>query len=156
MPRRKYKKIEREVVDPRYDDPVIGATISCIMRRGKKSLAEGIIFRALDLVKERSGKDEREVFNQAIKNIMPAVKVKSRRVGGATYQVPIEVKSGQGRSLAIRWLIAFAMERKGMGMDRKLAEEILEAAEGKGGAVKKRQDTHKMAEANRAFSHYRF
>ncbi|MEW6203668.1 MAG: 30S ribosomal protein S7 [bacterium] len=156
MPRRKYKKIERKAIDPRYDDPVIGATINCVMRRGKKSIAEGIIFRALDMVKERSGKDEREVFIQAIKNITPAVKVKSRRVGGATYQVPIEVKLDQGRSLAIRWLVAFAMERKGMSMDRKLAEEILEASEGRGGAVKKKQDTHKMAEANRAFSHYRF
>jgi small subunit ribosomal protein S7 len=156
MPRRKYKKLKREVVDPKYNDPVIGATINGILRRGKKSVSEKIVYNALSQVAARSGKDEREVFAQAIKNITPGVKVKSRRVGGATYQVPIEVRQAQGLSIAIRWLVAFAKERRGMSMEKKLAEEILEAAEGRGGAVKKKQDTHKMAEANRAFSHYRF
>jgi len=156
MPRRKYKKLKRVVVDPKYNDPVIGATINGILRRGKKSVAEKIMYNALSQVATRSGKDEREVFAQAIKNITPGVKVKSRRVGGATYQVPIEIRQAQGLSIAIRWLVAFSKERRGMSMEKKLAEEILEAAEGKGGAVKKKQDTHKMAEANRAFSHYRF
>ncbi|MEW5947360.1 MAG: 30S ribosomal protein S7 [bacterium] len=157
MPRRKYKKIElRKTTDPRYGDPMVATAVNTLMRKGKKSTAESIVYGAFDIVAEKTGKDPVEVFNRALDNIKPSVKVKSRRVGGATYQVPVEVARHQSASIAMRWLVSFAGERKGMSMRRKLADELIEAAEGKGGAVKKKQDTHKMAEANRAFSHYRF
>lgn len=156
MPRRKYKRREKVVEDPKYNDPVIGMTINAVLRKGKKSTAESIVYGAFDYIQEKTGKDPVPVFQQAIKNIRPTVKVKSRRVGGATYQVPIEVDSDTGLGIALRWLISYSQERKGMSMRRKLAEEIMDAADSKGSAVKKRQDTHKMADANRAFSHYRF
>ncbi|MFH1537634.1 MAG: 30S ribosomal protein S7 [bacterium] len=156
MPRRKYKKEKKNVEDPKYGDRVVGMTINAILRRGKKSVAERIVYGAFDEIEKKTGKDPTQVFSQAIRNIKPTVMVKSRRVGGATYQVPIEVDSERGLAIAIRWLVSFSKERKGMSMERRLCEELIEASEGRGGAVKKRQDTHKMADANRAFSHYRF
>ena len=156
MPRRKYKRIERRVSDPVYNDPIIGATINRILKRGKKSIAERMMFDALEIVGKKTGKPPRDVFAMAIKNISPAVQVKSRRVGGATYQVPIEIHSDRQQALAISWLLDFARGRKGASFSTRLAEEIIDASENRGGAIKKKLDTHKMAEANKAFSHYRF
>jgi len=156
MPRRKYKKPKRSSVDPKYNDPVLGLTINVILKRGKKSLAERLMYDALDLVEKKTGKPGPEVFQSAIKNITPSVMVKSRRVGGATYQVPVELQHDKGRNLAINWLLQYARDRKGASFPERLSEEIIDAAENRGGAIKKKSDTHKMAEANKAFSHYRF
>ena len=156
MPRRKYTKVKRNVADPVYNDPVIGATINKILKRGKKSVAERMMYEALEIVEKRTGKPAREVYIAAIKNVSPAVQVKSKRVGGATYQVPIEIQDDRRQALAITWLMQFAQARKGAGFAQKMAEEIIEASENRGGAIKKKIDTHKMAEANKAFSHYRF
>jgi small subunit ribosomal protein S7 len=156
MPRRKYKKVERYTADAKYNDPLVGQTINNILRKGKKSIAERIMYGALDTVAQKSGKDPVETYQRAIKNISPAVQVKSRRVGGATYQVPIEIQQNRRTTLAIRWLLQYARERKGADFATRLSDEILDAADNKGGAVKKKLDTHKMAEANKAFSHYRF
>jgi len=131
-------------------------TINCILERGKKSTAEKLMYTALDLVAEKTGQDPVEVYHKALKNIAPSVQVKSRRVGGATYQVPIEIKQDRRNTLAIRWLLQYATERKGSSFARRLCDEILDALDNKGGAIKKKIDTHKMAEANKAFSHYRF
>jgi small subunit ribosomal protein S7 len=143
-------------VDPVYNDPVIGATINKILQRGKKSTAERLMFDALDIVEKRTGKPPRDVFVQAVKNVAPAVQVKSRRVGGATYQVPLEIAPDRRQALAIQWLLDFARARTGASFSVRFAEEIIDASENKGGAIKKKLDTHKMAEANKAFSHYRF
>ncbi len=148
--------MERKAFDPVYNDPVIGATISRILKRGKKSTAENLMYEALDIVGKKTGKPPREVFVSAIKNISPSVQVKSRRVGGATYQVPIEIHSDRQQAMAISWLLEFARGRKGSSFSVRLAEEIIDASENRGGAIKKKLDTHKMAEANKAFSHYRF
>ena len=156
MPRRKYKKAMPDWVDPKYNDPLIGQTINNILKRGKKSLAERLMYDALDIVGQKTGRDPQEVYANAIRNISPGVQVKSRRVGGATYQVPMEIPRERSRTLAIRWLLSYARERKGSSFSHLLAEEIMDAADNKGGAVKKKTDTHKMAEANKAFSHYRF
>ncbi len=156
MPRRKYKKVKRVVLDPVYNDPVIGKTIHCILKRGKKSTAERVMYDALNIVAEKTKKDPKEVFNTAIKNVSPQVQVKSRRVGGATYQVPIEIESERRLFLAIKWLTNYARERSGTTYASRFAEEIIDASENRGGAIKKKIDTHKMAEANRAFSHYRY
>lgn len=156
MPRRKYKRIERSSADPKFNDPVIGMTINCILRKGKKSKAEALMYDAMDTIASKTGKDPVEVFNRAIKNIAPAVQVKSRRVGGATYQVPIEIRADRRNTLAIRWLLQYSRERKGSDFATRLSDEIMDAADNKGGAIKKKMDTHKMAEANKAFSHYRF
>jgi small subunit ribosomal protein S7 len=126
------------------------------MSSGKKSLAANIVYDALKTIGERTGNDPLEVFEQAVKNITPLVEVKARRVGGATYQVPMEVKSSRGTTLALRWLIHFARTRGGRTMASKLANEIMDAANETGGAIKKREETHRMAEANKAFAHYRY
>jgi small subunit ribosomal protein S7 len=126
------------------------------MRSGKESLASRIIYDALKTIGERTGNEPLEIFEQAIKNITPLVEVKARRVGGATYQVPMEVKQGRGTTLALRWLIQFARSRGGRTMAAKLANEIMDAANETGGAIKKREETHRMAEANKAFAHYRY
>jgi small subunit ribosomal protein S7 len=131
-------------------------TIRRIMRSGKESLASRIIYDALKTVGERTGNEALGVFEQAIKNITPLVEVKARRVGGATYQVPMEIKQGRGTTLALRWLIQFARSRGGRTMAAKLANEIMDAANETGGAIKKREETHRMAEANKAFAHYRY
>jgi small subunit ribosomal protein S7 len=126
------------------------------MSSGKKSLAAGIVYDALKTIEQRTGNDPLELFEQAVKNITPLVEVKARRVGGATYQVPMEVKSSRGTTLALRWLIHFARARGGRTMASKLANEIMDAANETGGAIKKREETHRMAEANKAFAHYRY
>jgi small subunit ribosomal protein S7 len=144
------------MTDPVYHDEVIGSTINRILKRGKKSTAERVMYDALDIVGKKTGKPPRDVFVSAVKNISPSVQVKSRRVGGATYQVPIEISSDRQLALAISWLLDNARGRKGAAFSVRLAEEIIDASENKGGAIKKKLDTHKMAEANKAFSHYRF
>jgi small subunit ribosomal protein S7 len=130
--------------------------INCIMRRGKKSVAEKILYGALDIISEKGKEDGLTVLKQAVNNVKPQLEVKSRRVGGATYQVPVEVKPERRTALAIRWIITAAKARAGHSMKEKLAAELMAAAKNEGGAIKKRDDTHRMAEANKAFSHYRF
>ncbi|MFH1857568.1 MAG: 30S ribosomal protein S7 [Candidatus Omnitrophota bacterium] len=143
--------------DSKYHSPVLGKFINMIMERGKKAVAEQIVYRSLDTVAEKAGKANAvEIFEKALSNVRPLLEVKSRRVGGATYQVPIEIQAGRGTILAMRWIRDFARARKGRPMHEKLAQEILEAYKGEGQAVKKREDTHRMAEANKAFSHYRW
>jgi len=156
MRRRKAQK--RTILpDAKYQSPLLGKFVNMIMERGKKSVAEGVLYRSLDLVAEKSGKhDVVEVFQKAVSNVRPLVMVKSRRVGGATYQVPVEIHTERGTTLAMRWIRDFAKSRKGKPMHQKLAQEILDAYKGEGTSVKKREDTHKMAEANKAFSHYRW
>jgi len=142
--------------DPVYNSRLVNMTIRRIMKDGKKSLAARILYDALSIISERTGTEPMETFEKAIKNLTPLVEVKARRVGGATYQVPMEVRSSRGSSLALRWLIAFSRKRSGKTMSMKLANEIMDAANETGGAIKKREETHKMAEANKAFAHYRY
>ena len=141
--------------DPKYNDQIVAKFVNCIMRRGKKSLAESIFYNSLDIINKSTKKDSLEVFKQALDNIKPVLEVKSRRIGGATYQVPIEVSSDRRISLAMRWIINYAKARKGKTMGEKLAQEIIDASKGQGTSVKKKEDVHKMAEANKAFAHYR-
>ena len=154
---RKKKDYSREVLpDPKFGDIVITKVVNQIMRDGKKSVAEKAFYNALDTVKERKGGDPVETFHQALGNISPAVEVRSRRVGGATYQVPTEVRAERSQALAIRWLIEATNKRTEKTIAERLAGELLEASENRGAAIKKREDTHKMAEANKAFSHFRW
>lgn len=152
------KNIKKRVVPPdaMYNSVLINMTIRRVMSSGKKSVASGIVYDALKSVGERTGADPLEVFEKAIKNVTPLVEVKARRVGGATYQVPMEVRSSRGTALALRWLIHYARARGGKTMAGKLANEILDAANETGGTIKKREETHRMAEANKAFAHYRY
>ncbi len=147
------KKIEG---DPKYNDVTVAKFINSLMYDGKKTKAEKVFYGALELVEQRTRKDPHQVFIQALDNIKPMIEVRPRRVGGATYQVPIEVSSFRRLSLAIRWLINAARGGTGKSMVEKLAHEIIEASQGRGSAIKKREDTHRMAEANRAFAHYRW
>lgn len=148
---------KREVLpDPVYNSKVLTKLINQLMLDGKKGIAERICYNALDTVSEKTGKPAMEVFEQALKNIMPVLEVKARRVGGANYQVPVEVRPERRQTLAIRWLVNYSRQRGGKTMEEKLAAEILDAYNGTGGAVKKKEDTHKMAEANKAFAHYRW
>lgn len=142
--------------DPVYNSCLVSMTIRRVMKSGKKSLASGIIYDALSIVGERTGSDPLEVFEKAIKNLTPLVEVKARRVGGATYQVPMEVRSSRGTTLALRWLIRYSRSRGGRTMASKLANEIMDAANETGAAMKKRDETHRMADANKAFAHYRY
>jgi len=142
--------------DPRYSSPLVTRFINNLVTRGKRSVAERVFYEAMELVGQRSGEDPFAVFNRAMNNVKPALEVKPRRVGGATYQVPVEVNPGRRMALAIRWLKAAALSRGEHGMVNKLAAEILDAAKGAGGAYKKKEDAHKMAEANKAFAHYRW
>jgi small subunit ribosomal protein S7 len=142
--------------DPKYGDLVVAKFISSLMYDGKKTKAENTFYKAIEIVGEKMGKDPLEVFRTAMENARPVIEVRPRRVGGATYQVPIEVNPFRRQSLAIRWIINAARERGGKSMEEKLAAEIMEAAQGRGGAIKKREDVQKMAEANRAFAHYRW
>ncbi len=154
---RKRRAVKRDVLpDPIYNSKVITKLINTIMLDGKKGIAQTILYQAFDTVKEKTGKDPMEVFNQAMENITPQLEVKSRRVGGSNYQVPIEVTPARGQALALRWLVKFARDRGGRGMADNLANELIDASNGMGGAVKKREDTHRMAEANKAFAHYRW
>ncbi len=148
---------KREVeADPMYHDRLVTRFINTFMRKGKKSLAEKICYNALKLVQERSKDDPLKVFKKAVDNIKPIVETKSRRVGGATYQVPVEVRPERKIALTLRWMVGFAAQRGEKTMSEKIAGEILDAAEGKGASIKKKEDMHKMAEANRAFAHYRW
>lgn len=156
MSRRSKAKVVEVPPDPVYNSRLVNMTIRRIMKDGKKSLAARILYDALSIISERTGADPMETFEKAIKNLTPLVEVKARRVGGATYQVPMEVRSSRGSSLALRWLIAFSRKRSGKTMSMKLANEIMDAANETGGAIKKREETHKMAEANKAFAHYRY
>ena len=142
--------------DPKFNDLVVSKFMNSIMYEGKKSVAENIFYGALDRIQSRAKTDPLPLFHQALENVMPAVEVRSRRVGGATYQVPVEVRTERRQALAIRWLIAAARSRNENTMEERLSGELLDAANNRGTAVKKREDTHKMAEANRAFSHYRW
>ncbi|MDP2808075.1 MAG: 30S ribosomal protein S7 [bacterium] len=156
MPRRK-RVIKREVLpDPKYHDPMVTIFINNIMKSGKKSVAEKIFYQAVEIVEQKLKLPGIEVFKQALNNIKPVLEVKPRRVGGATYQVPIEVKPERRTALAIRWMIIAAKARSEKTMRDRLAGEIISANKNEGGAVKKKEDTHKMAEANKAFSHFRF
>ncbi|MGI0482116.1 30S ribosomal protein S7 [Geminocystis sp. CENA526] len=156
MSRRSKAKVVEVPPDPVYNSRLVNMTIRRIMKDGKKSLAARILYDALSIIAERTGNEPMETFEKAIKNLTPLVEVKARRVGGATYQVPMEVRSSRGSSLALRWLIAFSRKRSGKTMSMKLANEIMDAANETGGAIKKREETHKMAEANKAFAHYRY
>ena len=154
---RKRRAEKRDVLaDPVYNSKVVTKLVNQIMQDGKKGTAQKILYEAFDMVAEKTGKDAIEVFNQALENIKPALEVKSRRVGGSNVQVPIEVSEDRAQALALRWLINYSKLRNGRGMAMNLANEIMDAAAGTGGAVKKREDTHKMAEANKAFAHYRW
>lgn len=147
---------ERLKPDQKFHSLLVTAFINRLMERGKKSLAERIFYGAMEAVEKSTQKPALEVFNKAMENVKPVLEVKSRRVGGATYQVPVEVRYNRRNSLAIRWIIASARERKGKSIAEKLAQEIMEAYKGEGAAIKKREETHKMAEANKAFAHYRW
>ena len=156
MPRR--REVPKRVIlpDPKFSNVDVAKFVNVLMTRGKKSVAERIIYGALDTIKSKSGKDPIEVFTQAVQNVKPVVEVKSRRVGGANYQVPVEVRPVRRVALAMRWLREAAQKRSEKSMDLRLANELLEAAEGRGSAMKKRDEVHRMAEANKAFAHYRF
>ena len=154
---RRHRAEKREVLpDPKFKDIVVTKFMNQIMRDGKKSVAERIVYGAFDLVETRSKKNPVEVFHNALESVAPAVEVRSRRVGGATYQVPVEVRTERRQALAIRWLAAAAAGRNENTMRERLAGELMDAAQGRGNAVKKREDTHRMADANKAFSHYRW
>ena len=157
MPRRR-EIAKRELAnDALYGSPLVTKFINTIMQEGKRSTAERILYQSFDIIKERSGDDPLKVFKKALDNVKPALEVKSRRVGGSNYQVPIEVNPNRRLSLSIRWLVSYARSRgDGKTMQEKLANELLDAADLRGGAVKKREDTHRMAEANKAFAHYRW
>lgn len=156
MPRRK-RPVKREILpDPVYHNTLVTKFINGLMRQGKRSVAERIFYGALQHVEERSGKNGLEVFEKAVENVKPLLEVKSRRVGGATYQVPVEVRAARRQALAIRWLISYASARGERTMREKLAAEIIAASNKEGNAVKKREDTHRMAEANKAFAHFRW
>jgi small subunit ribosomal protein S7 len=154
---RRHRAERREInPDPKYGDLVLTKFMSAVMRQGKKSVAERIVYSALERMESKAKQDPVQMFRQALDNVMPAVEVRSRRVGGATYQVPVEVRSERRQALAIRWIITAARARNENTMVDRLSAELLDAANNRGTAVKKREDTHKMAEANRAFSHYRW
>ena len=156
MPR-KGTVARREVgADPIYANPLVQKFINCIMYEGKQTVAQDIVYSAFDLVKERANDDPLKIFKKAVDNVKPALEVKTRRVGGANYQVPVEVNRNRQTSLSLRWIIGYARERGEKSMTERLAAELLDAANNRGGAIKKRDDTHRMAEANKAFAHYRW
>ena len=154
---RKKQAPKRDILaDARYGSPVVSKFINAIMYDGKRFTAEKIIYNALDKIKEKSKEDPIKVFNTAVSNVRPNLEVRSRRIGGATYQVPVEVKSKRAQALALRWLLDATRKRKNKTMSDKLMNELLDASQNKGSAIKKREDTHKMAESNKAFAHYRW
>jgi small subunit ribosomal protein S7 len=152
------RRPEKRVIlpDPKFGDVVLSKFMNSVMLDGKKSTAEGIVYTALDVVEDKAKKDPIQVFHDALNNVKPGIEVRSRRVGGATYQVPVEVRAERAQALAIRWLISAARGRSEKTMSARLSAELMDAASNRGNAVKKREDTHRMAEANRAFSHYRW
>jgi small subunit ribosomal protein S7 len=154
---RRRAAVKREVLpDAKFGNDVLTKFMNCLMHQGKKSVAEGIVYGALDRVAKRSGQDPLKTFLDALGNVKPSVEVRSRRVGGATYQVPVEVRLERGQALAIRWIIGSARDRNEHTMEERLSGELMDAANNRGNAVKKREDTHRMADANKAFSHYRW
>ena len=156
MPRRGNVPKREVLPDPVYQSPLVTRFINCLMYEGKKSVAEHIVYGAFDRIQKRTGQDPIRVFHDALTNVRPAVEVRSRRVGGATYQVPVEVRPDRSQALAIRWLISSSRGRSENTMEERLSGELLDAANNRGVAVKKREDTHRMADANKAFSHYRW
>ena len=154
---RKRRAVKRDVLpDPIYNSKVVTKLINQIMNDGKKGTAERILYEAFEMIKEKTGQEPIEVYEKALENVKPLLEVKSRRVGGSNVQVPIEVTDDRSQALALRWIVNYAKSRNGKGMAINLAQELMDAANGVGGAVKKREDTHKMAEANKAFAHYRW
>jgi small subunit ribosomal protein S7 len=156
MPRRGHVPKRRTLPDPIFQSPLVTKFINCMMLSGKRSTSEAIFYGAMNTIKERSSEDALTIFRKAVDNVKPSLEVKSRRVGGSNYQVPIEVRPQRRMALALRWLISFARARPEKSMDDKLANEIMDAAAGRGAAFKKREDTHRMAEANKAFAHFRW
>jgi len=156
MPRKREVRKREILPDPKYHDLLTAKFINGIMRRGKKSTGEGIFYRAFDIIKEKTHSEPLKVFTQAMNNVKPLIEVRPRRVGGATYQVPVEVRPERKVALAIRWIIGFAKQRSEKTMEEKLSSELIDAANNRGAAIKKKEDTHKMAEANKAFAHYRW
>ncbi len=156
MPRRRVIEKRKVRPDPKYGDRTVGRFTNILMQRGKKSTAEGIVYGAFSIIESKTKNDPLAMFRRALENVRPRIEVKSRRVGGATYQVPIEVRPERATSLAMRWLRSYATSRKGKSMRERLADEIIDAANERGEAVKKKEDTHRMAEANKAFAHYRW
>jgi small subunit ribosomal protein S7 len=156
MPRRR-EVLKREIIpDPKYSSILVAKFMNCLMHKGKKSTAESIFYGCMDIIKERTNEDPLEIFQQAVSNVKPTLEVKSRRVGGTTYQVPVEVKANRKNALAMRWIIDFARQRGEKTMKERLAGELLDAANNEGASIKKKTDTFRMAEANKAFAHYRW
>lgn len=156
MPRRR-EIVKRDVLpDPKYNSKLVAKFLNCLMLEGKKSTAESIFYGSMDIIKERMNQDPLSIFQQAIGNVKPTLEVKSRRVGGSTYQVPVEVRAGRKNALAIRWIISYARERGEKTMKERLAAELMDAANNEGASIKKKVDTFRMAEANKAFAHYRW
>jgi small subunit ribosomal protein S7 len=156
MPRRRVVEKRKILPDPKFQDRLVTKFVNDLMRKGKKAVAETICYGAFDIIAERTKDEPLKVFKKALENVKPVLEVKSRRVGGATYQVPVEVRQERRLALGMRWLIEYSKERGEKTMREKLASEIMDASNNRGGAVKKREDTHKMAEANKAFAHYRW
>ena len=154
---RRHSAEKREInPDPKFGDLIVTKFMNSVMKEGKKSVAESIVYGALDTLEQKTRRNPLEMFHEALKNVMPSIEVRSRRVGGATYQVPVEVRNERRQALAIRWIISAAHGRNENTMSERLSSELMDAANNRGTAVKKREDTHRMAEANRAFSHYRW
>ncbi len=156
MPRRRIAPKRPVTPDSKYGSSMVALFVSRMMLKGKKSVAYGILYNALDIIQEKVGKDPLEVFTRALENVKPVVEVKSRRVGGSTYQVPVEIRESRREALAMRWIMQFARNRHGNSMSQKLSAELIDAFNSTGGTFKKKEDTHRMAEANKAFAHYRW
>ncbi len=156
MPRRRVVSKRRTLPDPKFNDRLVAKLINKIMWEGKKSKAESIVYKSFAIIEEKTKSDSLKVFRTALENTKPVIETKSRRVGGSTYQVPVEVRPDRRVSLALRWLLSFARERKEHSMEEKVAAELIDASNNRGASIKKREDTHKMAEANKAFAHYRW
>ena len=156
MPRKGNVPVREVLPDPLYNDVKVTKLVNNVMQDGKKGVAQKICYDAFDLIKERTGKEPIEVFNQALENVMPVLECKSRRVGGANYQVPLEVRPARRQTLGLRWIVSYAQKRSERTMKERLASELIEASNNAGGAFKKKEDMHKMADANRAFAHYRW
>ncbi len=154
MPRKGTVERREVAPDPIYGNPLVQKFVNCIMYKGKKSVAQEIVYDALSIIKERANDDPLKIFKKAVDNVKPVLEVKTRRVGGANYQVPVEVNRNRQASLSLRWIIGYARDRGEKSMKERLAAELLDAANNRGGAIKKRDDTHRMAEANKAFAHY--
>ncbi|HLB02320.1 MAG TPA: 30S ribosomal protein S7 [Nitrospiria bacterium] len=156
MPRRRVVQRRQTEPDARYHDRLVGKMINLVMRKGKKSISESICYRAFEMVQQKTGSEPLKLFRAAVDNVKPVVEVKSRRVGGASYQIPVDVRPERRISLALRWIIQYADQRTGKSMEEKLAAELIDAANKTGAAIKKKEDTHRMAEANKAFAHFRW